>query len=236
MDFKISNHPYAPTITREAKLTGMSIDILNSKLVLNLLIKHYVDGVYIPEMDKVLDSIANNNHTFPHPYGQGEIGEFDYWMFLYNNNLPLSQMLSNGISNIDATGLINRKCEYSVPLSLTTTTTEYTEPTTTEYVEETTTKYIEETTTEYIEETTTTTEYVEETTTTEYVEETTTTTEYIEETTTTEYVEPTTTTEYFEETTTTTTEFPVEETTTTEYVPEIPSAPKKSFWSFFTKS
>lgn len=227
MDFKISNHPYAPTITREAKLTGMSIDILNSKLVLNLLIKHYVDGVYIPEMDKVLDSIANNNHTFPHPYGQGEIGEFDYWMFLYNNNLPLSQMLSSGINNIDVTGLINRKCEYSVPPSLTTTTTEYIEPTTTEYVEETTT--------EYVEETTTTTEYVEETTTTEYVEETT-TTEYIEETTTTEYVEPTTTTEYFEETTTTTTEFPVEEATTTEYVPEAPSAPKKSFWSIFKKS
>lgn len=225
MDFKISNHPYAPTIKREVKLTGMSIDILNCKLVLNLLVKHYVDDVYLPEMDKVLDSIANNNHTFPHPYGIGEIGEFDYWMFLYNNNLPLSTMLSNGVANIDATGLINRKCEYAIPSSLTTTTTEYIEPTTTtEYIEETTT-------TEYVEPTTTTTEYLEETTTT--------TTEYVEETTTTEYVEPTTTTtEYIEETTTTTTEFPVEETTTTttEYIPEAPSAPKKSFWSIFKKS
>lgn len=219
MDFKISNHPYAPTIKREVKLTGMSIDILNCKLVLNLLVKHYVDDVYLPEMDKVLDSIANNNHTFPHPYGIGEIGEFDYWMFLYNNNLPLSKMLSNGIANIDVTGLINRKCEYTIPSSLITTTT---------------------TTTEYIEETTTTTEYVNDITTTEYIEPTTTTTEYIEETTTTttEYIEPTTTTEYFEETTTTTTDFPVEETTTTttEYIPEAPLAPKKSFWSIFRKS
>lgn len=130
MDFSISNHPYTPSITRTVSLSSMIINIAGKTITLGLIVEHYLDGVKVPELTKTILSVANNNHTFTHPTA-GEIGEFDYWMLLYEAGTPLSAMLAGGIANIDALGVINNKCQYQNAPEPTTTTTEYIEETTT---------------------------------------------------------------------------------------------------------
>ena len=115
MDFNISNHPILTSITRTASLTGMSVDVINKNVVLNLKINHFLDGVHVKELVKDIVSIADNNLQLPVPTDDNPnatIGEFDYWMIAFNNHTPLDAMLSGGIANIDANGLINSKCNY----------------------------------------------------------------------------------------------------------------------------
>lgn len=115
MNFNISNHPILTGITRTASLTLMEIDVQNKRLELKLKINHYLDNIHIPELVKDIVSIADNNLQLPFPTEENPdatIGEFDYWMYAYENHTPLSTMLQNGITNIDNNGLINLKCNY----------------------------------------------------------------------------------------------------------------------------
>lgn len=116
MDFNITNHPLHTSVTRTASLTSMEVNVPEQKVKLNLKINHYLDGNHIPEMVKDIMSIADNILRLPNPMDGGEtmIGEFDYWMLAYEGGTPLNQMLAGGIANIDANGLINAKCNYSI--------------------------------------------------------------------------------------------------------------------------
>jgi hypothetical protein len=125
MNFDITNHPLHTSVTRTASLTSMEVIVPEQKVKLNLKINHYLDGNHIPEMVKDIMSVADNTLQIaigvaPEPTEENPnptaptVGEFDYWMMAYEAGTPLNQMLAGGIANIDANGLINAKCNYSI--------------------------------------------------------------------------------------------------------------------------
>lgn len=116
-DFSISNHPTLVSVTRYAALKKLVADTAGKTLTLYLKIKHYVDSIYVSEMDKDIIAIADNNIDSETPYinpATGEpIGEYDYWEFNVENGATLLQLLQGGIAAMDANGRINEKCEYN---------------------------------------------------------------------------------------------------------------------------
>lgn len=116
MDFTISNHPTLSTVTRTASLQSMSVDNEKKQVTLSLNIRHYLDGIEIPELNKRIESIGDNSVQKPFPTEENPentIGEYDYWMLAYEANTPLNQMLAVGIQGIDESGLVNSKCNYA---------------------------------------------------------------------------------------------------------------------------
>ena len=123
-DFTISNHPILTDITRKAELTKMSVDMGIKELTLYLKIKHYLNDIYIPELDKAIISVGTNETQYPTGEPAPEpteenpnptaptIGEFDYWDYLYSLNTPLSVMLTQGIGHMDLVGILNLRCNY----------------------------------------------------------------------------------------------------------------------------
>ncbi len=140
MDFTLSNHPTLPAITRTATLKNMDAAIDEKKVVLKLKINHFLEGVHIPELVKDIITTADNTEQVPtgepapepyviqveDPENPGQIidqtvtpeaptmGEFDYWLMSCDASAPLNAMLAGGIANMDAKGVINRKCNYTV--------------------------------------------------------------------------------------------------------------------------
>jgi len=137
MNFNISNHPTLTGITRTTTLTSMSVDLSSKVLVLGIKINHFLEGIHIPELVKDITSTAGNDLQVPTgepapesttgyttndlgetiietiEYPVPTMGEFDYWMLLCTMHYPLDAMLQGGIAKIDASGLLNEKCNYS---------------------------------------------------------------------------------------------------------------------------
>lgn len=131
--YSISNHPTATSVTRVAEVIAMDINVTGKVLILFLMIKHYISGVYLPEMNKSIRATGDN--TVQLPTGQqtpqldengqpvldenGQpvmvdvmMGDFDLWEYQWDNNVPGPTILQNAITQLDESGKINEKCQY----------------------------------------------------------------------------------------------------------------------------
>ena len=139
--YDITNHPYADGITSKAEVFGLHVEPTIKKMVLELKIKHYSDGVYLPELDKLTTSVGDN--TVQLPTGQTQeieqqkvdengqpmfdenglpimetvtvdvtMGDYDLWEYQWDNNVPGPTIMQNAITQLDQSGKINSKCNY----------------------------------------------------------------------------------------------------------------------------
>jgi len=73
------------------------------------------DPYYVDILDEFGQQILDENNNPLQELITPEaptIGEFDYWNYLYSLGTPLSQMLQDGITNMDLRNTINNKCNY----------------------------------------------------------------------------------------------------------------------------
>lgn len=139
--YSISNHPTATSVTRVAEVIAMDINVTGKVLILFLMIKHYISGVYLPEMNKSIRATGDNTVQIPTGQTQeitqqkvdengnpmvdenGEpimeevqtpimMGDFDLWEYQWDNNVPGPTILQNAITQLDESGKINEKCNY----------------------------------------------------------------------------------------------------------------------------
>ena len=127
--FDIPNHPLLADITRKAEVTFEQTDFANKQMTLYLRILHYLNGVYISELDKRFPAVMNNDSQIilePEiPEEKDEegnitqefvpavtIGEFDYWEAGAAQGAGYIAMWEAGIAQMVLGGVIDTKAAY----------------------------------------------------------------------------------------------------------------------------
>lgn len=105
MEYTISN--LTTNITRKATVNSFTFDDKNNVMFLSLMIRHYVDGIILKDMDKCADFIVNNDD----PILPDSTGDFDY-IYAMVATVPVSSILEMSIGILDSTGKIDTKCNY----------------------------------------------------------------------------------------------------------------------------
>lgn len=106
----ITAHPSFAEITRKVKLRELHYDEDKAFCKVELRVKHFLNTVAFPEMERAIVLTLDNSNTFPD--GAGTIGDYTYFTTQCENNVGFKTIVQNIVGYLDTDGRINAACNY----------------------------------------------------------------------------------------------------------------------------